>query len=686
MTDDKLGKEIVDEVAEAMAAQAVAADTDATQPKVAETQQEVEIKTKLLKDEELFIDDQQARLNVEPGMSDLIERTDDEERINALPRNLLTFQQILGIKPYYVPKKENDPEAIAAIFKFAPIRPSRFPDKLHKDLTGHELSTNKMTNLGMRERMGLPVGFLREVLSNMAEFRKTKTDEDSRDWTGRLQIVPRKPTSILGANGIKQKRGAILTSRAPKYRPGVADDESFEGGEKKHYALVGDLDKLIRSHLHAKIFYASKDTVEDPKERSELSTLIHLKDTIQTIIEEIQKWKGKTPEEKEALSDTIRQLKIHVAACTNQYKVEIDRLLLASWRMKDSAGKTNPGAKAAQIVKALNQDLERFRDAVGIEHTVNRDYESLRSVEEELTQTLTKAGGVLEQIVHGEYFKLQNFSQEPNNAFIALDLAARANSDIETSGVIEDLQAMVDDDGCPAPYPQVAQAILTNLQAYMKMNERIYMLTEEELDTELGYARFEMVHREACKFVLNAELTMRYVSVNETINEVLNEILTRPFNMLPGQVFEDLNGVQTELNPKTAGEDFDIKGGSRRIVFEDPNFKPTSNFLDDLKRLVQEWAEDRMFARENHYDNIRRFQEGNLSIRREELDAHLESLEEGMRQSDRMYLKQIREQGREFNLSEIAQSMVILPETAAHKKLEKFELYRKDGEVTASGT
>ena len=354
--------------------------------------------------------------------------------------------------------------------------------------------------------------------------------------------------------------------------------------------------------------------------------------------------------------------------------------------MEDSSGKTNPGAKAAQIVKALNQDLERFRDAVSIEHTINRDYESLRCLEEELNRPFFEAVNLLEEITEGLYFNLGSFTKDNESGDEAITLADEVNEDILNSGVIRKLQAMVDDDGCPAPYPQLAEAILTNLRAYMTMNERISQISTDELHTKLGYSDLELVHREACQFVINAQIATRYITVNDKLNEVLGQILIRPFDLKPGYLFEDLDGAHQELNPKIKGEDFDIKGGSRRIVFEDPNFTPTSNFLGDLKRLVQIWAQNRMFSRDKRDDLINRYRDGLLSISREELEAELESLEEGMCAADREFLGRIREQGRDFDLAKIAQSMVVLPENAAYSKLAGFDLYRKDGEFTAAGT
>ena len=496
------------------------------------------------------------------------------------------FQEAFCRPPYVVHKdgKKASKENNDRIIDYSFVSPVRYPDRLMEYITGDVCVDKNTSEEGMKERYEKN-SHLKAVFKHLksicdANLEPIKEGED----TGRVSVLPRQQGELDDLpEDVRWPRGAIIVSNNPRRKE----------GPKRHFSFYNNFYEFLRSLKHTLNNYSGRYSIKDLDKRSEFEVLNQLRADIRTSIDTLQNWRKLSADQIEEVRKLIGELKKLLAGVRDQYKIFSKEHLGDAESLKErNKQKYNPGCTCAKLVGGFNDIMSRFENCVGIEHSVEKSLKMLEGTRHGVQMEFGQLDSDVEHLLEDDYFRVNRFIKDPEAMEIVLKNSGELALQLEKR-IIPRLQALIDNDSLPAPYPQWAEAVLQNLKAAHIIMNRIGQMDEEEVKA-LGPVGLEKVHEEAVKNAIRANLTFRCIGAQQDLSNIVSTILSRPWDFDPISLYDEVDDIHREIDPHAFRENFKSGDVGAKVLFKVKEVDQLSMYCRDLKHMLKVWQRERM--------------------------------------------------------------------------------------------
>ncbi|MFC1599568.1 hypothetical protein ACFL3T_00895 [Patescibacteria group bacterium] len=691
--DKTLGEQLAGDVRDAATAEAIAADKEAitaveedspglnlaqlaeqspgVEAKAAELQQETQVNVAALPLEEQFVLQHLGTFKFDQPDDLITVETDEPWKVLA-PRPRM-FQEAFCRQPFIAHKdgKTDDKEYNDGIIDYALVSPMLFPETLWEHVTGVVPNGTKTSHEGMKARYIL-TGQLKSLFQNIQPICDDNLEPIKED-SGRISVLPRYNDKLTAVN-VQQPwpRGSIIVSSNPTRKE----------GPKRHFSFYDNFYSFLRSLKHTLNNYSGRYAIRDLEKRSEFEVLNQLRSDIRASIDTLQNWKKLSPDQKEEVQGMIKELKGLLAGVKDQYKIMAkDHLGDAESLKERQSQKYNSGCTCAKLVGGFNDVMERFRNCVGIEKSVEDSLVQLEETQEAVELIFTNLDINLDQLIGDDFFNKNRFLREEGAAEYVLENAQNITERLDQD-LIAQLEALVENDSLPAPYPQWAEAMRQNLKAAQIIIKRIGQMDEKEVKA-LGPVGLEKVHEEAMKNMTRADVASRCIDTQMELSSIINKILTRPWDFDPITLYDDVDTVHRLLDPHAYREHYPIGDVGAKVLFKIKEVDQLSQYCRDLKHMLKGWQRERMRIG----DEQEWYQGTYQDIPTEEYLENLCGFEDAKIDLDVTHLNRVYDDIRAYDFEKLFKILakpngVHRRTSVAHRFLENMNLYLKTVEDT----
>lgn len=607
-----------------------------------------------------------------------LEELDTEEPWKVLAPRPRMFQEAFCRPPFVVheKRKATDKAENDAVIDYAFISPVRYPDKLMEHIAGITCAYANTAQEGMKERFE-KFPYLRIIFKNLkpvcdSNLEPLKDNEES----GRISILPRQLGELEEIPNVKKwPRGAIIVSNNPRRKE----------GPKRHFSFYDNFYEFLRSLKHTLNNYSGRYNIKDLDKRSEFEVLNQLRADIRAAIDTLQTWTRLSADQKEQVQQLIGELKQLLHGVKDQYKIFAKEHLDDAKSLKErQLPKYNPGCTCAKLVGAFNDIMSRFENCVGIEHSVGKSLKNLEKTQHAAEGEFKQLDSDMDFLLEDEYFKKNRFLGDPDAVAYVLESSEEIAKHLE-QGMIAKLQALIDNDSLPAPYPQWAETVLQNLKAAQIIIKRIGQMDEEEVKA-LGAVGLERVHEEAMKNIIRTDLTLRCVTAQQELSKIVNEILSRPWDFDPISLYDEVDDIHREVDPHAFREHYDVGDVGAKVLFKVKEVDQLSMYCRDLKHMLKIWRREKIRL----YDEVLEYQRTYQDVPTEVYLENLSGFEDRKIDLDVAHLNAIYEDIKAYDFeglfealgNHITKIQHAKRTTMAYRFLENMNLYPKTVEDT----
>lgn len=480
------------------------------------------------------------------------------------------FLEAYSFPPYYVPERDKStyPADLDTLYDFAPLSAQKFPDTLFKHVFGREFEHKKNTPEGLRER-AMYFDMLRDFFRILQPVCYKNLKPRKRSKADRMLVVP----------NFFKPRGALVISRKIL----------TERGLQRFSNLYPDIHLAIRGQEHTLETYLGEYKDDDLEGKGELEVLIWLQGKIQEMIGFLQSWKYTSEDEREGAKYLIEEYEELLEEDINIFKTQARELFDKSKSLKDRReSQYNPGCVCAKLVAAYNRLNSRVDEILRIKKYVSSDLDTLQQIRNEAGGKFKRAHSELETLLEAKYFN--NFNEIRGGVYWIPTQAEGINNRLfneETgTGLMSGLKDLNTNPVLPAPYPQWAEAVLSNMRTVYLLNKKISQLKAGDIPIH----DFHELHTKICEYAIRAELVLRYQDIQRRFVWTIEKILKKPHSIKAEDVYENIAKLRENLDPHSSGRPFKFRDD---IIFEDPAFTEMSVYLQRVIDRTKEWEEER---------------------------------------------------------------------------------------------
>lgn len=582
-------------------------DTPCSSERVSDVQSEIQNELSLSEVDAQIINDQIEKLQANAGASYILRPREKEpfENINARER---VFMESFSKPPYFVPHEAKSKINSEALIEHAPLSARNFPDVLFGHLTGEDLKYKKNTTDGLYERA--------EKFDVIREFFKTLKPLNA--ILKRRRYPKKSSRMFVSTEG--ENKGALLISRNPSYKR----------GSMRYNNYYRDIYSALRAQTHIIELYSGRYKQDDLEGRGELEMLKIMHAEVQRIIAFLQNWKFASDAEKQEVEMVLHELEQNLNMDTNVYKDKARERLSSAKTLDDKRKKQkNPPAASARLVGAYNDLLKRSEEVFRMMGVVVKDRELLNSIRNDMQIKFIRSEMDLSSLLDKEYFTPFEEMITPNT-FVKME-AGKINKRIfnrETrTGLISRLSAIASNSEIPSPYPQWAEAVISNLRVVYALNQRIAAGKIEPGD-------MKQTHDKICEYAIRGQLALRYQNLQRRFMELLDEILNNPDKLSAEKIQKKAFDILSSFNPHSVGKSFERR---EDLKFVEDSFDEFTGHLNDVIGHTFEWQK----AREEIYAKNREILNENKGKANEEALNRLIENENELNMLEREFLDKI---------------------------------------------
>lgn len=577
--------------------------------KMSDIQSEISNKLALQMVDSQIIAQQERRIEKTAELSSVLKPKEKEpfKHLNARER---VFLESYSVSPYYVPRNEEDASELDryAVIEYAPISARLFPDVLFQHLTGGSFKNKKDVVEGLEER-ARQFDVIREYFISLKAISASFGTKRNLKTSGRMFV------STRGEN-----RGSILITRKPKV--------SRKAKRRNNY--YPDIYTAERAQTHIIQLYSGRYKQNELEGRGELEMLKILRSEFQRTISFLQNWKSATNVEKQEIQTLLQELEERLSADTNLYKEKAKQRLSSAKTLDDKRKKQkNPPAASARLVGAYNDLLKRTEEIFKMMGFVVRDRNFLHVIREYMHTKFEQVRTSLDCFLNDDYFKPFDEIDEPEN--FLREKAKRINQSIfnpETQrGVIAKLIEIANNPEMPAPFPEWAEAVISNLRVVYKLNRGIEKGTIDPED-------LRQTHDDICRYSIKAQLALRYQFLQQQFVEMLEDILQNPDKLSAEKIQNRALEILKSFNPHSVGLPFEKR---EDLKFVEDSFEEFTKHVNAVVNMTVRWQNER---EKLHSENAEIFKNGHGKVNEEILQKLIRN-EDMLNQIEREFLDEI---------------------------------------------